>query len=267
MSLDFLATHNKHQRDSNIDFQDEGHIYTIRHPDCPEGDRGFTSVTTFVHKFIEPFAADKIITGMMNSKRWTESKYYGMTREEIKLGWDKNRDAAADAGTKLHYDIECYYNRIEVENSSVEYGHFLEFLRRYGDLIPYRTEWFVYHEKLRFAGSIDMVFKNSDGSLDIYDWKRVKDITKKSNFNKWMRGDIIGYLPDTNYWHYALQLNIYKAILTEMYGMKDRDLYLVSLHPENKTYIRIPVTDLQDDVQLLFAERAAKIVTDKRVEN
>ena len=75
-----------------------------------------------------------------------------------------------------------------------------------------------------------------------------------------MKGDIIGHLPDTNYWHYALQLNIYKAILTEVYDVKVRNLYLVSLHPDNKTYIRIPVTDLQDDVQLLFAERSKNLL-------
>lgn len=259
MGIDFLATCNKHPRDANIEFQDEGHIYTVKHSECPEGDKGFTSVTTFVHKFIEPFVADKIITKMMNSPKWADNKYYGMSREEIKQIWDNNRDAAAEAGTKLHYDIECYYNGMAVENNSIEYGHFLEFVTAYNDLVPYRTEWFVYHERLRFAGSIDMVFKNSDGSLDIYDWKRVKDITKKSNFNKWMRGDIIGHLPDTNYWHYALQLNIYKAILTEMYNMKVRDLYLVSLHPENKSYIRIPVTDLQDYVKQLFDERMEQL--------
>ena len=104
-----------------------------------------------------------------------------------------------------------------------------------------------------------MVFKNPDGTLDIYDWKRVKDITKKSNFNKWMKGDIVGHYPDTNYWHYALQLNIYKALLNEMYVVKVRDLYLVSLHPENDNYIRIPVTDLQDDVLQLFEYRSRNL--------
>jgi hypothetical protein len=255
MGIDFLANCNKHIRDSNIDFQDKGHIYTVKHRGCPEGDGGFTSVTTFVHQFIEPFNADKIITGMMDSRNWSNSKYYGKTREEIKRGWDNNRDSAAEAGTKLHYDIECYYNKVSIENSSIEYKYFLDFLRKFGGLVPYRTEWFIYHEKLRFAGSIDMVFKNSDGSLDIYDWKRVKDITKISKYNKWMKGNIVGHLPDTNYWHYALQLNIYKAILMEMYDMRVRDLYLVSLHPDNNSYIRIPVTDLQEIVRSLFAER------------
>ena len=258
MSLDFLAKCNKHIRDSNIDFQEIGHIYTIKYSKCPEGDRGFMSVTTFVHLFIEPFDADKIITRMLCSPQWSKSKYYGMTREKIKHDWDENRDAAATAGTKLHYDIECYYNMMRVENSSVEYGHFLAFARIFGELVPYRTEWIIYHEQLRLAGSIDMVFKNSDGSVDIYDWKRVKDITKNNKYGKWMKG-IIEHLPDTNYWHYALQLNIYKAILVEMYNIRVRNLYLVSLHPDNKIYDRISVVDLQTEVKQLFAERAINL--------
>ena len=40
---------------------------------------------------------------------------------------------------------------------------------------PYRTEWMVYDEDLRFAGSIDMIFKNKDGTLEIYDWKRTNE--------------------------------------------------------------------------------------------
>lgn len=259
MGIDFLAKLNKHNRDYNIHFQDKGHVYTITHPGCPEGDCNFTSVTTFVHKFIEPFNADKIIAGMMKSTKWHESKYYGMTKEVIKDTWANNGKCAADAGTKLHYDIECYYNNIVVDNSSVEYGHFIEFTGSFGNFVPYRTEWFIYHEKLRFAGSIDMVFKNSDGTLDIYDWKRVKVIAKNSKYNKWLRGDIVGHLPDTNYWHYALQLNIYKAILMEMYAVKVRDLYLVILHPEKNSYNRILVTDLHAEVQQLFHERTKQL--------
>ena len=40
-----------------------------------------------------------------------------------------------------------------------------------------------------------------------------------------------------------------------MYGMKVKNLYLVSLHPENKTYNRIAVNNMDDIVQELFDER------------
>ena len=140
-------------------------------------------------------------------------------------------------------------------NNSTEYKYFLKFYEDYKHLIPYRTEMLVYDEELQLAGSIDMIFQCSDGNYEIYDWKRSKEIVKNSKWNKWSKNSIISHLPDTNYWHYALQLNIYKAILIKKYGMTVTNLYLVSLHPDNKAYIRIPVVDLQGEVLQLFNER------------
>ena len=172
MSLTNLALKNKHERDSLIEFQDEGHIYTIWDANRSVGDTGFTSVTTFVHSLFEEFDADKIITGMMSSSRWPQNKYFGMTREEIKKAWDDKRDTAAAAGTKLHYDIECFYNNLVVDNSSIEYKYFMDFYKNFSCLVPYRTEWIIFHEELRFAGSIDMVFSEVKMvHVDIYDWK------------------------------------------------------------------------------------------------
>ena len=118
MSLCYLAKKNAHERDDHITFDEGPHIYTI------DGDSGFTSVTTWNHSHFENFDADTIISNMMQSSRWPQNKYFGMSADEIKAAWDKNRDEAAAAGTKMHYDIECYYNNMEVHNESVEYNYF-----------------------------------------------------------------------------------------------------------------------------------------------
>ena len=253
MSINHLATINAHPRDKNISFKEEGHQYNV----CGETD--YTSVTTWIHSFTETFDSDKIITNMMKSKNWTNNKYYGKTREEIKAIWDANRDCASSAGTKLHYDIECTYNGMEVDNKSLEFGYFINFYRDYVHLIPHRTEMLVYYEELKLSGSIDMLFKCEDGTFEIYDWKRCREIIKFSKFNKWMQHPFIDHLPDTNYWHYALQLNTYKAILMEKYEMKVGNLYLVVLHPENDRYLRITVPDLQNEVKILFNDRLNKL--------
>ena len=119
----------------------------------------------------------------------------------------------------------------------------------------------VYHEELRLAGSIDMIFENEDGSLQIYDWKRCKDIVKTNGFGKCGNKECIEHLPDTNYWHYCLQLNTYKAIIEEKYGKKVTDMFLVCLHPDNsnKSYKRIKVVDLQSEVKDLFDLRAKEL--------
>jgi hypothetical protein len=68
-------------------------------------------------------------------------------------------------------------------------------------------------------------------------------------------------LPDTNFWHYALQLNIYKKILELKYGKVVTDLYLVCLHPDStyKTYDRINVPILEKEIADLFEVRKNEI--------
>ena len=105
----YLAKKFAHERDSHIHFDEGPHIYTI------DGDSDFMSVTTWNHSHFGHFDADAIITKMMASRNWPNSKYFGQTREEIKALWNKNGKEASEAGTKMHYDIECYYNDLDVE--------------------------------------------------------------------------------------------------------------------------------------------------------
>ena len=246
MNLDYLANKNPHERDSHITFDEGPHIYTI------DGDSDFTSVTTFNHKQFEHFDPDKIIDNMMKSSKWYINKYYGMTKQEIKDLWNNNGKEASEAGTKMHYDIECYYNNNQNDNDSVEYKYFLEFAKDHAHLVPYRTEWMVYHEEYKIAGSIDMIFENDDKSLSIYDWKRCKDIIKTNNWGKFSHNKLIEHIPDTNYWHYCLQLNTYKHILESKYNKIIKDMYLVCLHPDKNSYKKIKVCDLQKEVYSLL---------------
>jgi len=253
MNMEYLSTKNAHKRDADILFDEGPHIYTI----C--GDSKYMSVTTFNHSNFEKFNSSKVIDRMMSSKKWDQSPYYGMSKEEIQQQWAINGQEASRAGTKMHYDIECYYNENEVKNDSVEFGYFKNFVRDFPDLIPYRTEWMVYNTEFRLAGSIDMIFKNSDGTYDIYDWKRCKDIQKANTWGKFSNNSLIEYIPDTNYWQYSLQLNTYQFILESMYGVSIKGLYLVCLHPNQLSYQRIKVPDLQVEVAALCEERRTKL--------
>ena len=260
ISLTYLSTLNSHERDKNISFEPLSHIYTIN----GDNHKKYTSVTSWNHSHFAHFDADAIITKMMASKTWDKNQYYGKTRAEIKAGWEKNRDEAACAGTKMHYDIECYYNNENNEhneNNSIEYKYFKEFVEASSHLKPYRTEWMIYDEELLLAGSIDMVYENPDGTLMIYDWKRSKEIKKTDSFMKYALTECISHLPDTNYWHYTLQLNTYKAILESKYGKKVIKLCLVCLHPNNKnnSFQIIPVPDIQEDIKNLFNLRRLAI--------
>lgn len=253
----FLAKKNCHSRDSKIKFKNKGHEYTVFWNNKPEGDKSFTSTTTLIHQYVTSFNADLIIKNMMSSNNWNKDhKYWGMTPKEIKDLWKKNNLDGAEAGTKLHFDIECIYNSIEIVNNSKEFQMFLKFKNEHSYLEPYRTEWLIFDEENKITGSIDMVFRDGD-VLDIYDWKRCKSIDKVKNSN-FLQSESLNHLPDSNYWHYSLQLNIYKNILERKYGMKVRDLYLVQLHPDFNNYIKIKCPNLQKEVEDLLIERKLK---------
>ena len=79
-----LSILNKHERDDDIKFQENGHVYYVKKR------RGYKSITTVVHNAFEKFNADAIIDKMMASSNWEKSKYYGMTKPEIKQQWKEN---------------------------------------------------------------------------------------------------------------------------------------------------------------------------------
>ena len=243
----FLEKENAHPHDTRIKFFEKGHKYEI------DGKGGYTSVTTFNHKQFEKFNPDKIITNMMKSKKWPQSKYFGMSRQEIKKQWNDNGKEASEAGTKLHNDIELWYNKEPVTNDSIEYKYFEDFKNDYPHLKAYRTEWFVFDEEHKLAGSIDMCFHNTKtGKLDIYDWKRSKEIKKNDTYMKFSKTECISHIPDLNFWHYSLQLNTYKWILEKNYGKEINDMYLVCLHPNHRNYILFKVPNLQREVKDLM---------------
>jgi hypothetical protein len=69
-----------------------------------------------------------------------------------------------------------------------------------------------------------------------------------------MKTACIQHLPDTNFWHYSLQLNMYKMILETKYNKKVVGLFLVCLHPDNvyKKYDRIEVPFLEKEMKDLM---------------
>ena len=284
---DFLAKQNGHPRDEFITFEEGPHIYTIH------GKQGYTSVTTFVHHHFASFDSETIIKNILSSKRHQSDpsyKYFQMTHEQIDAMWEENRVRASTAGTNMHYDIECYFNEQCVVNDSIEYTYFQNFCDDYvnidgqratrvetpkgslseclqqhtsevasppvklSGLKPYRTEWMVYHEELKICGSIDMIFENEDGTLQIYDWKRCKSIEYESFGGATGNLPCISHMPDTNFWHYSLQLNMYRRILQDKYDKKVTGLYLMCLHPDNynKNYQRIEVPFMDEEISELL---------------
>jgi len=270
----YLSIKNKHYRDQFIQFFEEGHKYEI----SIDKEHKYTSTTTWVHQFVQEFDADSIIHKIISGKNWNQTnKYWGLSPEQIKLQWANNGKSSSELGTNMHFQIECFMNTCPLydyqqnefdythqdlldcydhdnNHSSKEWTYFLQFVKNLPDLVPFRTEWLIFHEDIKISGSIDMVYKNDDNSLSIYDWKRCKSIDKNNNWNKFMKPPL-NHLPDTNYWHYALQLNIYKMILESKYQQTVKELFLVQLHPNNDSYHLIPLPILHDEIAKIVQDR------------
>lgn len=253
-----LTSIHRHPRDAHIAFDEPTHKYYVN-GSC----QGNISCTGFIHEFFGHFDAKAIITKMKRGPKWATSKYYGKTDEEIMKEWSDNGKEASSAGTAMHFAIEQFMHgamdeiKPEVKDT-LEWKYFMKFWEECGhDLEPYRSEWEVFTDslepvaserKIKLCGSIDMVYRRkSDGKFVIYDWKRSKEIKSDNPFGSGLPP--LEHLPDTNYWHYTMQLNVYKWMLEKYYGLEVADLYLVILHPDQPSYRRMRLNIMTDEVE------------------
>lgn len=259
MEWQTLYRENSHPRDKSISFDEPTHVYSVN-----GSSKGIMSCTKFVHGSFPYFNADLIIKKMMASPKWKDNKLFGMEAGEIKALWDRNSKEASSAGTAMHLGIEQFMNRAyrRIDPSlkkTKEWEYFTNFWNDVsGDLVPFRTEWNVWSEEYKLAGSIDMVFyRKSDSTYVIYDWKRSKEIKKTNDWETAL--DPISHLPNTNYWQYTLQLNTYRWFLETYYGLKISDLCIVVFHPDNRNYKLYHLNRLDDAISDMLAARKALI--------
>jgi len=259
-----LAVVNRHPRDERITFDEATHKYTI------DGSRYDISCTGFVHSFFGHFDPDDVIKKMMRSPNWkpggaSYEKYKGLTPQGIKDLWSSSGAEASEAGTRMHLDIEHYYNASPIGNlagdgfeayPSTEWDYFMRYEKKWRlekGFVPYRTEWLVFNDEIRLAGSIDMVYAKPDGTYAIYDWKRSKEIKTENKYQKGLGP--LAHLDDCNYWHYSLQLNNYRRLLEKFYGLVVNELALVILHPNNKSFKIVKLNLMDAEVEAMWLHR------------
>jgi len=249
-----LSEINKHNNDSRVRFRDEGHKYWVDNDDTD-----LVSSTTFIHKFFEHFDIEEGIKKILNSPKYKDPdyEYYDMTASQIKQKWKD----ASDLGTKMHKDIEDFYNGIEIKNDTEEFKYFLNFYEEHKHLKIYRTEWLIFSDILKITGSIDATFINEDGTLTLGDWKRSKGI-KEESFGEKTGYFPLSHVPDCNYYHYSLQLNLYRTILEKFYGHTVKEMFLIITHPKNKNenYLRINVKKMDKEIQMMLDHRKEELI-------
>jgi ATP-dependent exoDNAse (exonuclease V) beta subunit len=253
MNIDYTEIH-KHIRDNRITFEPISHTYQIV-DESLQNPETYISATTIIHKYFPQFDNDTVIQKMIKSPNWKKSPYYGMTVDEIKNKWETNRVEAAAKGTQVHDWIENFYlggciTPCEEAEASKSFKNFMDFHNEYG-WKPYRTEWRVFTEEYKVAGSIDIIFEGSEkGKIKVYDWKNSKEIKMNNRYEKGY--DPISHLPNCNYYQYSLQLNLYKWILERHYDLKVEEMGLIIVHENNPTYLKYDVKDMSKEIYSLF---------------
>jgi len=250
-----------YEQDAHIDFEPEGHVYIYRSQETgvrrqETGDeRRLLPVSSLIGYFFEPFDAQA-----QAQRQWEK---YRIPVEETLAKWDRIGRMASEVGTFVHEQTEnwfrngtfetvcpfCYNGKTEEVSVERERQQFLCFVRDY-QIRPYRQEWPVFDLDMNVAGTIDMICREADGTFSIYDWKRSKKVVNAYGqpITEAFGGktDIRGLnLPDTSFYHYCLQQNLYRYMLQKNYGIQVRQLSLVVLCPDYPTYfvVKVPIMD------------------------
>ena len=215
-----------------------------------------TSVSSLYKRFFPEF----------DTERWAAeaARKRGVPAEEVRQEWAARGAGSAGAGTALHQQIEAVYNGAPpIADDAPEFAHFRAFFHDHPHLVPFRTEWPIYDEALLLAGTVDLVARQPDGSLAIYDWKRSKKVVGADgqplgNHYRPAEGPLRD-LPDCAFSRYSLQLNIYQWLLETHYGYRVSARYLVVLHPDYDRYHLVPVPAYPRHLAQLLAARRAEL--------
>ena len=208
--------------DKNIILEKDAHEYKL----LTRPDITFTSVTTYVEHFFEGFDAQKVATKLINNY----PKYADRTVESLIAEWD----ATAAYGTKVHDEIEKWIkDDIQPSDKKAINGKkWIEDYKLKSD-IDILSEVIVYSTELSIAGTVDILAKdNTTGSYELIDWKTSKRIDTVSYNYKMGTHETTKNVMDCNFYHYSLQLSLYRYILETYYGLKIHNQLIAQLHDD-----------------------------------
>eukprot|EP00973_Karenia_brevis_P092308 12411777-Karenia_brevis.AAC.1 len=255
---DVLAERSPLRDEDLISFHEAEHKYTFRGEPVPR------SVTGLLHSYTHEFNPTLALSVMRPDKRKDlEARGVGSTDAEILRHWQFHGEVQRARGQLLHYHVEQALNGRSIEEPhSPELKQALHVINAFMvncGLRPYRTEVCLYHEGLRVAGQADLLCTDKDNCLVVCDWKRCREIRTENAFRSMK--EPLENLPDSNYWVYALQLNLYAYILSDQYGYTVTSMYLFVVHPELAEPRIIAVPLLEDEIRLLVQHELSSITT------
>ena len=208
----------------------EKHEYSL----LTQPDLVFTSVTTFIDQFFEGFDSEKIATNLVE----THPRYADRTVESLIGEWA----ATGEHGTQVHDEIDNWIkNGIEpIETKAINGKNWLQNYKLKSDIDVF-SEVIVYSTELNIAGTVDILaLDKSTGLYELIDWKTSKRINTSSYGNKTGTSSVTQDVPDCNFYHYALQLSLYRYLLEEFYGINFNNQLIAHLQDDGARSLVAP---------------------------
>lgn len=241
----------KNPRGVEIVFTEEDHSYRSIIDGHPFK---YVSGTTFISSFFPEFDPYGTIAESCARKR-------GITKEEIQAEWAEKAKKSCIYGTKIHETCEDTLkgakklrNKPLDDREKATMKNAILMCRRLlekGD--PEGIEKIVFDERLGIAGTVDLLMRSKkDGRLWILDHKSNSSIDLENRYDAFAKPPIC-HVPDTNFWHYSLQLNLYEYLMKSAgYVSPEEEIGKAILHiTENgvKTY---RIKNMQKEIQAMI---------------
>ncbi len=103
-----------------------------------------------------------------------------------------------------------------------EFGAFKRWCDEYvtGKYKFYKTEWKIRCAKLNLVGVVDAAFVSIENPDEVFivDWKRCASIDLENPFGRMGKKAPFDVLPDCNFGHYSMQLNVYGRMIESEYS-------------------------------------------------
>jgi len=216
----------------------------------------YTSGTRLIHNAFAPF--DTAAAAAAKSKKT------GRPADEFIQEWKRYGEECATAGTRTHENCENQilrqYDKLYTPMDEAERIRFSAAWREVEQLQQIYSciepEKLVFSPRFLVAGSIDMFCTMDQMHYAIGDWKFVRKLPKESFGGRTGIDRATFHIPDAKFWHYALQLNIYRMILKiEGYIPMTAQVDLFLKHYNFDGFFEhIVIPDLSAEALLLIAE-------------
>ena len=231
------------EKEKLVFFDEAEHKYTDK-----DGNR-LISGTQLIHHFSNPFDPDGEITRKYALK-------HGKTVEEVIADWTQINRISCEYGTAVHLELEWFINTGEIRES--EHKHIVVQFSEIPFIGRLFSEVMVYSMEDMIAGTVDIIEKLPNNTINILDFKTNKEL-KKTDFwgNTMLHG--LWYLPDCNFSHYQLQLSMY-AYMCELKGLKIGKLTVLYIHPKKKIIEHHECRYMREEVILMFKKRKEFVV-------